>query len=217
MTTTRPLDILTHGSTAGPRCSSRVTPESPSDPLSLRERVRVRAPHEPNPPEHNRTGPNRSSLHRLGLDLPRPSKTNHPQPLIPRKTLGFRPIRPSEKISPTTVRRPTKTLPPTFEPRARSRTPSNRSERARTVSPVKTCSQTDKTSPKLSKTDHPQSPIPSETLEILPVWPRGINSPARHPVSEKSSSPEHRRPNRARRRILRIGTAMRSGNDDHHQ
>ena len=88
---------LAHKSPSGPLSPSSATPESPSDPLSLRERVRVRALDEPNPPEHNRTKPNRSSLHRLRLDLPGPSKTNHPQPLCPRKTLDFRLIRPSEK------------------------------------------------------------------------------------------------------------------------
>jgi len=207
--------ILIPGATPLP--CLKLAHKSLSGPLSPRERVRVRALHEPNPPEHNRTRPNRSSLHRLRLDLPTPSKTNHLQPLCPRKTLDVRLIRPSEKISPTTVRRATKTLSPAFEPRARRRTPSNRTERARTASPAKTCSQADKTGPKVSKTDHPQSPILSKTLEILPVWPRGINSPARHPVSEQSSSPEHRRPNRTWRRILRIRQATRSGNDDHHQ
>ena len=207
--------ILIPGATPLP--CLKLANKSLSGPLSLRERVRVRAPQRPGRFEHNRTGPNRSSLHRLCLDLPTPSKANHPQPLCPRKTLGFRPIRPSEKTSPTTVRRATKTLSPTFEPRARRRTPSNRSERARTASPVKTCSQADKTGPKLSKTVHPQSTIPSKTLEILPVWPRRKNSLPKHPESEQSSSPKHRRPNRTWRRILRIPQATRSGDDDHHQ
>ena len=163
--------ILNPGAT--PLSYVKLAHKSLSGPLSPRERVRVRAPQLPGRFEHNRTKPNRSSLHRLRLDLPRPSKTNHSQPLFPRKTLGFRLIRPAEKTSSTTVHlRHSKQLSPTFEPRARRRTPSNRSERARTASPAKTCSQTDKTGPKLSKTVHPQSPIPSETLEILPFPPR---------------------------------------------
>ena len=163
--------ILNPGAT--PLSYVKLAHKSLSGPLSPRERVRVRAPQRPGRFDHNRTRPNRSSLYRLRPNLPGPSKTNHSQPLCPRKTLGFRSIRPSEKTSSTTVHpRHSKTLPPTFEPRARSRTPSNRAEHARTASPVKTCAQTDKTGPKLSKTDHPQSPIPSKTLEILPVWPR---------------------------------------------
>ena len=199
--------------------------KSSSDPLSLRERVRalpprkrgVRALHQLNPSEQTRTGSNARSHQKAHSNQSTPSKTNHPQPLCPRKTLDFRLIHPSEKRSPTTVRRPTKTLPPTFEPHACIRTPSNRCERARTASPVKTCSQTDKTGPKLSRTVHPQSPIPSKTLEILPGWLRRTNSLAKHPKSEQSSSPEHRRPNRAQRRILRSREATRSGDDDHHQ
>lgn len=203
--------------TSRPLSQSKVTPESPSDPLSLRERVRVRAPHEPNQTEQSRTGSNARSHQKAHSNQPTPSKTNHPQPLCPHKTLDVRLIRPSEKRSPTTVRRPAKTLPPTFEPRARRRTPSNRTERARTASPAKTCSQADKTSPELSKTVHPQSTIPSKTLEILPVRPRGETFLAKRPESEQSSSPEHCRPNRAWRRILRIPEATRSGDDDHHQ
>lgn len=178
--------------TSRPLSQSKVTPESPSDPLSLRERIRVRAPHEPNQTEQSRTGSNARSHQKAHSNQPTPSKTNHPQPLCPRKTLDFRLICPSEKTSSTTVHlRHSKQLSPTFEPRARRRTPSNRSEHARTASPVKTCSQADKTGPKLSKTDHSQSPIPSETLEILPFRPRRRKSPAKHPESEQSSSPEH--------------------------
>ena len=88
---------LAHKSPSGPLSPSSVTPESPSDPLSLRERVRVRAPHEPNQTEQSRTGSNARSHQKPHSNQPTPSKTNHPQPLCPRKTLGFRLFRPSKK------------------------------------------------------------------------------------------------------------------------
>jgi len=188
MTGNGPTDIHPPGSAPSPdpspprNAASRplsprnVAHRSSSGPLSLRERVRVRAPHHPARFEHNRTGPNNCTPESMHSNQPTPSKTDHPQPFFPRKTLDFRLIRPSEKFSanhlpPTAASLP----PPSFEPRAGSQadsTLSNTAERRRTASSVKPCTQTDKTGPKLSNIDHPQSPIPRKTLEILPFGPR---------------------------------------------
>ena len=174
MTNNVRADILIPGSTPLP--CLKLAHKSLSGPLSPRERVRVRAPQRPGRFDHNRTKPNRSSLHRLRLDLPRPSKTNHSQPLFPRKTLGFRPIRPAEKKH---------LQPPSADSPKRSR---RRSNHALAVEPRRTEPNTPEqlhqpkhalrptrlvqNCPKLFKIVHPQSSIPSETLEILPVWPR---------------------------------------------
>ena len=172
--------------------------------------------------EHDRPRPNRSSRHRMRLDSSNTFQSQPPSTALPPENTGFPPHSPVQKK----IRQPPSTHGPTSCPRRRSnhalavrpdRTLPNTAERLRTDSPVKTCAQTDKSCPKLSKIDHPHSPIPCKTLEILPGRPRGKNSLAKHPKSEQSSATEHRRPDRAWRRILRSREATRSGTNDHHQ
>ena len=111
MTGNRPINIHIPGSApfpslsrprkaaSGPLSPRTVAHRSCSGPLSLRERVGVRAPQRPDRFEQDRTGPNNCTPQILHSDQPEPSKTNHLQPLFPSKTLAFRPFRPSEKFS----------------------------------------------------------------------------------------------------------------------
>ena len=174
----------------------------------------VRAPQRPDRFEQDRTGPNSCTPQILRSDQPAPSKTNHPQPLLPRNTLAFRPFRPSEKFSanhiPPTARRAAPALLRTtrwqsgrIEP---CRTQPNTAEQIPLSKAVQNC-------PKLT-TLRRQSPA-----KHCRSCRSGLDekSLTKHPKSEQSPSPEHRRPNRAWRRILRTRQTTRSGHDDHHQ
>ena len=221
MTSNRRTDTPSPRSTSGPLSLRNVAHRSSSGPLSLRERVGVRAPQRPDRFEQDRTGPNSCTPQILHSDQPEPSKTNHPQPLCPHKTLGFRPLRPSEKFSanhlPPTARQAAPTLLRTtrwqsgwIEP---CRTQPNTAEQIHLSKPALRPTKIAQNCPKLT-TRNRQSPA-----KHCRSCRSGLDekSLAKHPKSEQSRSPEHRRPNRAWRRILRTRQTTRSGHDDHHQ